>query len=203
MSDKAPADIAAWALSNSERPMVSTSFGLHAAAMLHLVTRLRPDIPVVWIDTGFNTPDTYRHAELLTRALGLNLRIYAPDVTRARLEAALGGVPSPESPERHAEFSDDIKLKPFRRALAELAPDLWLSGIRREETEWRQSQDIVTRSGDGLLKVAPFFYASEADVEAYMKRFSLPFGDPMHYDPAKAAPHRECGLHPRYSVARA
>ncbi|HEX9583081.1 MAG TPA: phosphoadenosine phosphosulfate reductase family protein [Gammaproteobacteria bacterium] len=81
--------------------------------------------------------------------------------------------------------------------LQDLNPDLWLTGIRREETVWRRTQNIVTRSDDGLLRVAPFFNLSEAELEAYMRRHSLPFGDPFHYDPVKAAPHRECGLHQR------
>lgn len=192
---QSPDAVARWALRNALKPMVTTSFGLHAAAMLHLVTRIRPDIPVVWVDTGFNTPDTYRHADLLTRVLRLNLNVYAPDLTRARIEAAMGGVPPPDGDARHAAFANDVKLRPFERALAELEPDLWLTGIRADETDWRRDQAMIARRPGGILKVAPFFWYSEAEVETYMRRFSLPFGDPLHYDPAKAAPHRECGLH--------
>ncbi len=195
LAARPPAAIAAWALERSRRPMVTTSFGVHSAAMLHLVARLRPDVPVVWIDTGFNTADTYRHAELLTRALKLNLRVYAPDLTRARVEAALGGVPSPEDSSRHRSFSFDVKLRPFERALRDLEPDVWLTGIRADETDFRRQQATVTRGPQDILKVAPFFAATEAEVETYMRHFSLPFGDPLHYDPAKARPDRECGLH--------
>lgn len=202
-AEKSPEAIAAWALQRAARPMVSTSFGVHAAAMLHLAARLRPDVAVVWIDTGFNTPDTYRHAELLTRALELDLRVYAPDLTRARVEAALGGVPAPEDSGRHRTFSVDVKLRPFERALRELRPDVWLTGIRAEETDWRRQQAAVSRGPNGILKVAPFFTVTEAEVEAYMRRYSLPFGDPLHYDPAKARPHRECGLHGRWNAAPA
>lgn len=190
-----PRAIVAWALERSVRPMVTTSFGLHSAAMLHLVSRQRPDIDVVWIDTGFNTGDTYRHAEILVRSLRLNLRVYAPDLTRARVEAAMGGVPAADQKDAHASFSSDIKLKPFERALSEIRPDVWLTGIRAEETDWRRQLDMVTRDANGVHKVAPFFHFSEAEVEAYMRHHSLPFGDPLHYDPAKTRPHRECGLH--------
>lgn len=203
LAGKCPESIASWALAHAGKPMVTTSFGVHSAAMLHLAARLRPDVSVVWIDTGFNTPDTYRHAELLTRALKLNLRVYAPDLTRARVEAALGGVPSPDDSSRHESFSFDVKLRPFDRALRELEPDVWLTGIRAEETDWRRQQSTVARGPNGILKVAPFFAAGEAEVETYMRRFSLPFGDPLHYDPVKAQPHRECGLHGRWNAAPA
>ncbi len=195
LAGKSPEVVAAWALQRAARPMVTTSFGVHSAAMLHLASRLRPDLSVVWIDTGFNTADTYRHAELLTRAFKLNLRVYAPDLTRARVEAALGGVPSPEDSGRHQSFSFDVKLRPFERALKDLDPDVWLTGIRAEETDWRRQQATVTRGPGEILKVAPFFASTEAEVETYMRRFSLPFGDPLHYDPVKARPNRECGLH--------
>lgn len=203
LAEKKPEYIAAWALERAARPMVTTSFGVHSAAMLHLASRLRSDVPVVWVDTGFNTPDTYRHAELLSRALKLDLRVYAPDLTRARLEAALGGIPAPEDSDRHQTFSVDVKLRPFERALAEIKPDVWLTGIRAEETNWRRQQATVTRGPNGILKVAPFFAVSEAEVETYMRRYSLPSGDPLHYDPAKAQPHRECGLHGRWNPAPA
>lgn len=203
LAGKTPEEIGSWALKRALRPMVTTSFGVHSAAMLHLAARRRPGIPVVWVDTGFNTPDTYRHAELLTRALKLDLRVYAPDLTRARLEAALGGVPAPEDSDRHQTFSVDVKLRPFERALTELKPDVWLSGIRAEETDWRRQQATVSRGPNGILKVAPFFASTEAEVETYMRRYSLPLGDPLHYDPAKAKPHRECGLHRRWNPAPA
>ena len=102
-----------------------------------------------------------------------------------------------------AQISADIKLRPFERALEDLEPDVWLCGIRAEETEWRRQQAAVTRDPGGILKVAPFFAVTEAEEESYMRRFSLPFGDPLHYDPVKALPHRECGLHARCNAAPA
>ncbi len=203
LAGKNPEAIAAWALEHAARPVVTTSFGVHSAAMLHLVSRIKPNVPVIWVDTGFNTADTYLHAELLTRALNLDLRVYAPDLTRARLESALGGVPAPDDYDRHQDFSLDVKRRPFERALKELNPDVWLTGIRAEETDWRRQQAIVTRGPEGILKVAPFFAFTESEVETYMRHYSLPFGDPLHYDPAKAQPNRECGLHGRWSATAA
>lgn len=190
-----PEKVAEWALARAERPIVTTSFGPLSAAMLHLVLRVEPGVPVVWIDTGWNTADTYRHAELLTRLFDLDLRIYAPDVTRARLETILGEAPSLESVHDHAAFARDVKVRPFERALADLRPDLWLSGIRREETDWRRGKDLVTCGPGGLLKVAPFFEMSEAEVKSYMLRHRIPFGDPAYHDPTKVLPRRECGIH--------
>ena len=54
--------------------VLTTSFGIQAAVMLHLVTRIAPKIPVIFIDTGYHFPETYRFAAELTKKLDLNLK---------------------------------------------------------------------------------------------------------------------------------
>ncbi|MFM7384752.1 MAG: phosphoadenosine phosphosulfate reductase family protein, partial [Microcystaceae cyanobacterium] len=70
--------------------VMSTSFGIQAAVMLHLVTRINPTIPVVWIDTGYLPPETYRFADELTQRLQLNLKVYQSPLSPARMEALYG-----------------------------------------------------------------------------------------------------------------
>ncbi|MFM8720996.1 MAG: phosphoadenosine phosphosulfate reductase family protein, partial [Chthoniobacterales bacterium] len=71
-----------WALQEYRgHAALSTSFGVQAAVMLHLVTRIDPQIPVVFVDTGYLFPETYRFAEELTARLGLNLKVYTPLLT--------------------------------------------------------------------------------------------------------------------------
>ena len=73
-------------------------------------------------------------------------------------------------------------------------PEIWLTGIRKEETEHRKSLDIVSMDNRGIIKVAPTFNWSEDDVEAYMEQHELPTC--RHYfDPTKVHDGRECGLH--------
>jgi phosphoadenosine phosphosulfate reductase len=87
-----------------------------------------------------------------------------------------------------------VKLEPFDRALGDFEPDIWLTGIRREETEHRKGLDIVSLDSRGIVKVAPLFYWSDDEVAAYMERHRLP--SCRHYfDPTKVHDGRECGLH--------
>ena len=61
---------------------MSTSFGIQAAVMLHLVTQVLPDIPVIWVDTGYLPAETYTFAESLTQRLQLNLKVYqSPNIS--------------------------------------------------------------------------------------------------------------------------
>ena len=69
---------------------VTTSFGVQSAMMLHLATSIKPDIRIIWIDTGYLPKETYEFARDLTQRLDLNLHVYTPDLTPARIEALLG-----------------------------------------------------------------------------------------------------------------
>lgn len=182
-----------WALGLQQRSIVTTNFGPFSAVLLHMVTRARPDIPVLMVDTGYATAATYRYAEELRRQLGLNLHTYVPRRTRAMREALEGPAPTPDDP-RHAAFTEEVKLEPFRRALAELRPQLWFTALRRDQTEFRAGLAPVTRSKEGILKVSPVFHWSSKQMNDYLKAHGLP-NEFDYYDPTKAEDKRECGLH--------
>lgn len=187
-------EIITWALGLGRRTIATTSMGRNAAVMLHLVSEIDQSVPTIWVDTGYNLRDTYVVAERLIRDLDLNIQVYAPVMTSERRNAIMGGIPTVDEEARHQEFTRQVKLEPFARALEDFQPEVWLTGIRREETELRKSLDIVSLDGRGILKVAPLFYWSEDDVEDYMARFSLPTCK-HYFDPTKVHDGRECGLH--------
>lgn len=190
-----PKDIIKWALSLKKKTVVTTNFGPFEAVILHLVHQQRPETPVICVDHGYNTEATYRFAAELSQSLDLNMHYYTPKVTRARREAALNGVPSIEDEQAHDQFTEEVKLEPFRRAMDEWKPELWLTAIRKEQTPFRDSLDIVTVDGKtGVIKVAPLFYWSELDMEEYLYTNSLPNEEDYH-DPTKVLKNRECGLH--------
>ncbi|KKL15552.1 hypothetical protein LCGC14_2504460 [marine sediment metagenome] len=81
----------AWALENlPDTQFLSSSFGIQAALMLHLVTSQRPDIPVVLTDTGYLFPETYQFIEQMTMRLSLNLKVYKSALSPAWQEAKFG-----------------------------------------------------------------------------------------------------------------
>ncbi|MFU8763501.1 MAG: phosphoadenosine phosphosulfate reductase family protein [Haliea sp.] len=186
--------IVQWALALGKPAIATTSMGRNAAVMLHLVSSVDPSVPTVWVDTGYNLRDTYVVAERLIRDLALDIRVYSPLMTSERRNAIMGGIPTVDEEERHREFTRQVKLEPFARALADLQPEVWFTGIRREETEHRKTLDILSVDDRGILKVAPLFYWSDQDVEQYMAQHQLPTC--RHYfDPTKVHDGRECGLH--------
>ncbi len=195
LKDLSPVEIVQWATGLGKQVIATTSFAPNAAAMLNVVVEADNSIPVVWVDSGYNVPDTYRVAEVIMDKLKPNMQIYIPQWTAERRNAIMGGIPHPDDdPEVHEEFTRQVKLEPFQKALDDLKPEVWISGIRREETEFRKSLDILSIDNRGILKVAPFFYWSEEQVQDYMDTKALP--SCRHYfDPTKVEDGRECGLH--------
>jgi len=194
LRDATAGEAVAWALGLGRRAVATTSMGRNAAVMLHLVSQVDKSVPTIWVDTGYNLRDTYVVAERLIRDLEVNIQVYSPIMTSERRNALMGGIPTVDEEERHREFTRQVKLEPFERALKDFQPDIWLTGIRRGETEHRKTLDIVSTDGRGIVKVAPIFYWSDEEVEDYMERFDLPTCK-HYFDPTKVHDGRECGLH--------
>ena len=193
LEDKSPQEIIRWALENSENPLVTTNFRPYEAVILHMAPQIRPDLKVLWVDSGYNTSATYRFAEQVIEQLGLNIETYIPQMTSARRNVLMKGIPDIDDP-LHEEFTRQVKLEPFQRALSELKPDLWLNAIRKDQTEFRQAMNIVSASKDGVIKVAPLYNWTEAQMDAYLAEHNLP-NETDYFDPTKALETRECGLH--------
>ncbi|MDY7115738.1 phosphoadenosine phosphosulfate reductase family protein [Halomonas sp. SSL-5] len=188
-----PEALIRWALNQGSQPICTTNFRPFEAVILHMVSSQRPDIPVVWMDHGYNTEATYRFADALVRRLDLNLISYLPRRTRAHREALEGPFPGIDDP-HHDAFTQEVKIEPFERALGEMAPDVWFTALRAEDTPERSRMAPASRNADGLLKVAPLLHWTAKDLHAYLQRHDLP-NEFDYFDPTKVEAKRECGLH--------
>ncbi|WP_148255551.1 phosphoadenosine phosphosulfate reductase domain-containing protein [Aidingimonas lacisalsi] len=188
-----PEALTRWALGLGKHAICTTNFRPFEAVILHMVTQVQPDIPVVWMDSGYNTDATYQFADEVVRQLGLNLTVYHPRRSRAHREALEGPVPDIEDP-RHAAFTEEVKLEPFQRALREMAPEVWLTALRAEDTAQRAEMQPVSINADGIIKVAPVLHWTAKDMYQYLQKHELP-NNFDYFDPTKVEDKRECGLH--------
>ena len=192
LSDKSPQEIIEWALLRAEKPLVTTNFRPYEVVILNAVSKVNKDIKVIWCDTGYNTPNTYRHANELIEKLELNINLYVPAQTTSHRDATMG-IPLIDDP-KHKTFTEQVKLEPFRRAMKEHQPDVWFTNLRKGQTAFRDSIDIVSQSADGVLKVSPFYNWTDAELDTYLAERNLP-NEFKYYDPTKVLESRECGLH--------
>ena len=152
---------------------LASSFGAQAAVMLHLLTRFRPDIPVVLIDTGYLFPETYRFADELRERLGLNLKVYRSEASPAWQESRWGKLweQGADGIDRYNRLN---KVEPMHRALRELGAGTWFSGLRRAQGATRvRVQPLQIQHG--RYKVCPLFDWSDRQVGAYLREHRLPY----------------------------
>jgi len=196
LRNKTPLEIVKWAIARANgRAIVSTNFRPHEAVILHLCVQVQPDIPVLWVDHGYNRPATYKHAEQLKKLLKLNIKPYLPKISAAHRNAIFGEIPSTDDEKALKEFSALMKLEPFQRGMKELTPTVWFTALRRSQNENRAAMDLVAYDENlKTLKVSPVLNWSDADMENYLKQYQLP-NEWDYFDPAKADSKRECGLH--------
>lgn len=187
-----PMDIVKWVIGTANRPVIFTNFRPSSIALIHLVNSIQTEIPVIWIDSGFNTDATYSYVEKVVEELKLNLITYTPNMTARRWNAIHTDIPRIGNP-LHEEFTALVKIEPFKRAMAELSPDYWFTGIRKDQTDFRSKLEVLSDGPNASLKVAPFLNMTADAVDQYI----IDNGLPMYldyFDPTKGPEHRECGL---------
>jgi phosphoadenosine phosphosulfate reductase len=162
-----------WALRHLPgRHVLSSSFGIQSAVMLHLLTRAKPDIPVILLDTGHLFPETYAFVDALTERLALNLQVYRAQTFAAWQEVCVGRLWE-QGLEGIERFNRVSKVEPMQRALAELKAGTWFAGLRREQSGSRADLPVL-RLQDGRFKLHPLIDWSHRQVGRYLRDHSLP-----------------------------
>ncbi len=163
-----------WALTKLPgRHLLSSSFGIQSAVMLHLVNSVQPGIPVVLVDTGHLFSETYRFIDELTQRLDLNLHIVRSDLSPAWQEARFGRLWE-QGADGIARYNRINKVEPMQRALRDLEAGTWFAGLRRQQADSRGDLPVL-RMQDGRYKMHPIIDWTNRDVHRYLQRHGLPY----------------------------
>ena len=158
--------------------IVSSSFGIQSAVMLHMATRIQPAVPVVLLDTGYLFAETYSFIEKLSDRLAINLKVYRPALSTAWQEARFGRLWE-QGAGGLSKYNRINKVEPMRRAIAELQAKTWFSGIRRCQSASRADLPIVSEQY-GCYKVHPIIDWDNRAVHRYLRKHRLPY-HPLWY----------------------
>lgn len=150
------------------RIALTSSFGAESAVLLHLASRVAPNVPVLFLDTGKLFPETFAYRESLIGRLGLTaVRIVRPMPSKLKENDPSGYLWSVD-PNRCCEIR---KVEPLAEALAEFSA--WISGRKRFQGESRSDLPVFERDGRHV-KINPLANWSEADLENYLTEHNLP-----------------------------
>lgn len=169
-----PQDIIEWSAATIGRLAVATSFQSSGLVILHMIKRIRPDVPVLFLDTGFHFSETIQFKERIRSLWGLDIielrgehgdpmhqeEIHGPELYR-------------RDPDRCCAIN---KVAPLQKALA--GYDGWISGLRRDQSPMRARTPIIEAqmlpSGDEILKIHPLAGWTKADVARYVDANDIP-----------------------------
>jgi phosphoadenosine phosphosulfate reductase len=155
-----------------DKVVATTSFGLQAGVMLHLIHNHVPQIPVVFIDTGYLFPETYQYLETLMEKWPVDLRTYTPQMTAARQETVHGKLWE-QGKDGNDKYALINKIEPMNRALKELDATVWLSGLRRSQSSTRLDRNFAEQQKK-TLKVYPILDWADAQVSYYFSSNNIP-----------------------------
>jgi phosphoadenosine phosphosulfate reductase len=171
----APEDIVRWALSESalKRVAIASAFQVEGTCLIHMAVQLRPDIPILFLETGFHFAETLAFKERLTEQLGLNVVDLTGDLTVERQTEEYGARLYERDPKLCCELN---KVGPFARGLREY--DGWLTSMRRDSAWTRKQTPIVSQTelepGNSIVRINPMANWTRRDAWAYLKEHDLP-----------------------------
>jgi phosphoadenosine phosphosulfate reductase len=163
----APQEILRWAIEHFEDgAALSSSFGGESAALIHMAIQIKPDIPVLFLDTGFLFKETHDFKNALKARFHLNVREFRATPEQIRVTA--------ENLRANAEkCCDDAKVDLMKRSLENVT--CWIAGLRRHQAKTRKNISVVEKYEGNLLKVHPLANWTSKDLYNYMVKNDLPF----------------------------
>lgn len=151
---------------------LTCSFQAEDVLLLHLALEMRPNIPVLFLETGYHFRDTYEYRDRIANEWNLKLINLTPKHTVAEHEAIHGQLHSTE-PNRCCGLR---KVEPLFDAVANYK--VWLTGLRREQarsrTELREIDDFTVKPGIVVRKLSPFADWTTRDIWQLAAHFSIP-----------------------------
>jgi phosphoadenosine phosphosulfate reductase len=167
---KTPQEILTWAADRFSPNMVmSSSFQTQSMPLLHMVSRILPDMPVLFIDTGYHFWETLMFREQIATEWNLNIvDLYRDSRWDIFVRQNTRTLPI-EDPNLCCYLH---KVQPMQNVLKNFK--VWISGIRRDQTSARANAQILELLDDGLLKINPLLNWTKADVKRYAEEHHLP-----------------------------
>ena len=165
-----------WAFKQfKERFVLTTSFGIQSAVLLHMTIELKSKQKpkVIWVDTGYLPKETYDYAEALTKLFELNLEVAQSHISPARMEALHGRLWETGIQEDLDKYHQIRKVEPLEKAFSNLNVYCWASGVRKDQTKNRESMSNIDFIRDRLT-LRPLLNWTKKDIFYYMEENKLP-----------------------------
>lgn len=151
------------------RLCITSSFQTHSLPLLHIVTQAIPDLPVLFIDTGFHFPETYAFRNQITQDWDLNLVNVRSKTAKNQQVDAEGQFLYASDPEYCCHIN---KVEPLDEAIK--IYDIWIAGLRKDQTKFRTTLKEEEFQEGGLIKYHPILEWNSKMIYDYAQAHQLP-----------------------------
>lgn len=152
-----------------DKAVITSSFGADSAALLHMASRIHPQIKVIFLNTGFLFKQTLEFRDALSKSLNINVCEFK--ATAEEIEQVRNKMNGPSF--QKGECCDAVKVRLLQQSLS--GARAWIAGLQRSESKSRADIKIIESYGEGMVKVHPIARWTSKDIYDYMKKFDLPF----------------------------
>ena len=175
---KGAKDVLEWAyqLFNDNQIVYASSFGAEAIVLIDLISQVKPDASIVFLDTGLHFPETYDVINRIReRFIKLKIEIKEPMLTLDEQREQYGSALWKREPNKCCEIR---KVIPLREAL--MSKEAWISGLRREQSPTRAKTNFFNEDKKFKnIKVCPLIHWTWEEVWSYIHERDLPY-NPLH-----------------------
>lgn len=175
-SDKSPAEVLTWFLKEyNGKIALASSMGAEDQVLTDMIVKIDPSTKIFTLDTGRLFPETYELIEKTSLRYKINVQVYFPNSEQVEQMVSEKGINLFfHSIENRKECCHVRKIEPLKRAFKGL--DVWICGLRREQSTTRTSNQLVEwDEANGLIKLNPLIDWSEQQVWDYIKQNSVPY----------------------------
>jgi len=152
----------------------SSSFQTQSVPLLHILSQFESKIEIIFLDTGFLHPETHQFRKELTRKFGLHIRIERSEIPHSQQRDSNGLFYYNTNTDYCCHLN---KVIPMDRALREY--DVWISGVRRDQSQTRAEFEPVMRGKNGITRYHPMLFWTQKMIYDYIRLFDLP-KHPLH-----------------------
>lgn len=165
-----PSDILCWASEIFPSDLAaSSSFQTQGVPLLHHISQAVPNLPIIFLDTGYHFPETLQFRDQLIAQWGLKVQVWRAKLARGEFVRQYGPDLYSRDPNRCCYIN---KVEPMKRATAHLK--VWISGVRRDQSAARANLKILEYNAEGVLRIHPMATWTRQDIWRYMHHHNLP-----------------------------
>jgi phosphoadenosine phosphosulfate reductase len=158
---------------------LSSSLGAEDQVLTEMVTGIDKGATIFTLDTGRLFPETYDLIHRTNTRYGIKIKVFFPEASRVEEMVNEKGINLfYESIENRKQCCHIRKIEPLKRAFKGL--DVWICGLRREQSVTRRDMKLVEwDEANGLIKLNPLIDWTEKDVWDYINENKIPY-NPLH-----------------------